>query len=270
MAPHITLRQPVPELPEVESYRQLADKSALRRQIRAVETLDPRYLRGSGRSDVGAALTGRRFVAARRIGKLVLLDTDGGPTVGLHFGMTGSLAVDGVEGVDGLLYTPRRVEPGWERFVVRFADGGRLTMRDPRRFGRLELDPDENRLGVDLLALTPASLTKALTTSRAPLKARLLDQSRIAGIGNLIADEALWRSGLDPARPAGSLTAPERRRLHRHLRATTADLMARGGSHTGDFLPARQRDGRCPRDGAPLLRRSVGGRTTFSCPVHQR
>ena len=103
----------------------------------------------------------------------------------------------------------------------------------------------------------------------APLKARLLDQGRIAGVGNLIADEVLWRAGLDPTRPAASLDANELRRLHRHLHRTVGDLIERGGTHTIDLLPHRVPGGMCPRDGAPLVRRTVGGRTTWSCPVHQ-
>jgi formamidopyrimidine-DNA glycosylase len=259
----------VPELPEVESYRQLAQKAALGRVIKSVDVLDPRYVRGGNEADLVAALVGHALVAARRIGKLALLDTDDGSTLGLHFGMTGTLLVDGTAGVEWLLYSTQRDDPRYERFVLRFVDGGRLVMRDPRRFGRVELDPDEHRFGVDLLDLTPANLAHALGQSKTPLKARLLDQSRLAGAGNLIADEALWRAGLDPARSAGSLSPADIRRLHRHLRQTLEDLMRRGGSHTGDFLPARQRDGRCPRDGAALLRRTVGGRTTYSCPRHQ-
>jgi formamidopyrimidine-DNA glycosylase len=259
----------VPELPEVEAYRQLAQTAALGRTIVAVPALDARYLRGGNDTDLPAALVGPSFVAARRIGKLALLDTEDGSTLGLHFGMTGTLLVDGASGVEQLLYSTSRHDPVYERFVLRFADGGRLVVRDPRRFGRIELNPDERRLGVDLLDLTPARLARALGASRTPLKARLLDQSRVASVGNLIADEALWRAGLDPSRPAGSLSSTEIRRLHRHLRATVVDLMARGGSHTGEFLPARVRDGRCPRDGTALVRRTVGGRTTYSCPAHQ-
>jgi formamidopyrimidine-DNA glycosylase len=97
-----------------------------------------------------------------------------------------------------------------------------------------------------------------------------MDQGRVAGIGNLIADETLYRAGLDPARPAGSLAPAELRRLHRALRATVSLLIERGGSHTGDLQQARRPGGTCPRDGTALLRRTVGGRTTWSCPRHQR
>jgi formamidopyrimidine-DNA glycosylase len=96
-----------------------------------------------------------------------------------------------------------------------------------------------------------------------------MDQRRVAGLGNLLADETLWRAGLDPARPAGSLSTGERRRLHRQIRSTVAQLEARGGSHMGDLQLARVRGGQCPKDGAELARRTVGGRTTYSCPVHQ-
>lgn len=261
----------VPELPEVEFYRRLAQDSALDRPIVAIDAPDPWYLKGGLDAAILAdVLVGHRFLVARRIGKLALLDTDGDVTLGLRFGMTGRLAVDGVAGVDRLLYSSSAAELRWERFAVQFADGGRMAMLDPRRLGGVELDPDEQRLGIDLLALSPARLRHALAASRTPLKARLLDQARIAGIGNLIADEALWRAGLDPGRPARSLTQAEIRRLARHLTVTTSDFIAAGGSHTGELLPARVRDGRCPRDGVLLERRTIGGRTTYSCPRHQR
>ena len=103
--------------------------------------------------------------------------------------------------MDRLLYAPAGDETRHDRFTVRFADGGWLAMRDARRLGAVELDPDEDRLGPDALTATPADLRGALAGSAVALKARLLDQSRLAGVGNLIADEVLWRAGLAPARP---------------------------------------------------------------------
>ncbi len=261
--------RPVPELPEVELYRRLAER-ALDRTVLGVHAPDTWFLkRGLDPPTVTAALEARRFNAARRIGKLLLLDTDG-PTLGLRFGMTGRLLVDGDAGVEGMLYSSDRAETAWDRFEVRFVDGGRLTMRDPRRLGGVELDPDEGRLGPDALGLAPAQLRDALAASTAPLKARLLDQARVAGVGNLIADEALWRAGLDPRRPAGALGVTELRRLHHHLRRTLDDLLERGGSHHGDLLPHRRPGGACPRDGAALVHATVGGRSTWWCPKHQR
>lgn len=260
----------MPEILEIEYYRRLAER-ALHRPITAVATPDDWYLKNDTDADVVAAeLVGRRFVGARRRGKLLLLDLDEGTTLGMRFGMTGVLEVDDDEGVDQLEYASLRREPGWVRFAVGFADGGELRLRDPRRLGGIELDPLEDRLGPDAIALTPAGLRAALDGSRAPLKARLMDQQRVAGLGNLLTDEILWRARLDPARPAGELSASEQRRLHRQLRSTLDQLLDRGGSHLGDLMAARQRGGRCPRCGAELERRTIGGRTTYSCPDDQR
>ncbi len=261
----------MPELPEVEAYRTLAAARAVGRKVASVVADDAWYLKGGiDAAAVGAALTGRTFTEARRIGKLLLLDTDGGgPTVGLRFGMTGRLFVDGADAVGELLYTSKADRPEWDRFSVEFADGGVLRMQDPRRLGGVLLDPSEARLGADAATVPLATLRAALASSRAPLKARLMNQTHLAGVGNLLADEALWRAGLDPRRPAGGLTSAEMRRLHKHLIGSVAELSARGGSHTGDLRPHRAPGGHCPKDGTPLARDTVGGRTTWWCPKHQ-
>jgi formamidopyrimidine-DNA glycosylase len=259
----------MPELIEIEYYRALAER-AVGRVVDAVDAPDAWFLkRGLTAGVVTDALLARSFVGARRIGKLLLLDMDDGAVLGLRFGMTGRLVVDDLAGVDDLQYASTKLEPAWDRFTVRFEDGGSLRVNDARRLGGVELDPDEARLGVDAASVTPAQLRAALDHSTAPLKARLMDQQRVAGLGNLLADEILWRAGLDPARAAGSLTPAEQRRLHRQVRGTVEDLLARGGSHLGRLQAARVRGGRCPKDGAELQRRTVGGRTTYSCPVHQ-
>ena len=260
----------MPEMIEVEAYRRLAEK-ALGRTISGIKASDAWFLkRGVTQRALKDALVGRRFDSARRIGKLMLLDVDGAPTLGVRFGMTGRLLVDDAIGVNELQYASHRLDTGWDRFTVHFDDGGHLRVNDPRRLGGIELGPDEGRLGPDAATITYRELVAALDGSEAPLKARLMDQRRVAGLGNLLADEILWRAGLDPARAAGSLDTDERRRLQRRIRSTVALLDARGGSHTGDLMAARVRGGRCPKDGAELDRRTVGGRTTYSCPMHQR
>ncbi len=257
----------MPELIEIETYRQQAE-AVVGRTITAVPVLDPLASGERDPEEVRAALVGHRIEGTGRIGKLLLLETDG-PTIGLRFGMTGRLLVDGDADIDRLVYGGRRNDEAWDRTVIDF-DEGELRVRDPRRLGKVEIDPDTTRLGPDAATLSTAELRVALGSSTTALKARLLDQGRVAGLGNLLVDETLWRAGLDPARPAGELDANEQRRLARAIRTTVAALTKRGGSHTGDLQIARQRGASCPRDGTPLERRTLGGRTTYSCPQHQR
>ena len=259
----------MPEILEVETYRQAAD-AVVGRVIERVHAPDHWFTKGETTPDLlRSVLPGSAVVGTRRIGKLMLVDTDG-PVVGLRFGMTGRLVVDGKAPIEALMYASDQDDPAWDRFGLEFREGGAMIIRDPRRLGGVELDPDEGRLGPDAAGLTPARLRDALGSSTAPLKARLLDQARVAGLGNLLVDESLWRAGLAPVRPAGSLDDKEMRRLLNAIRRTLAVLGERGGSHTGDLQPARIRGGSCPRDGAELRREPVGGRTTYWCPVHQR
>lgn len=258
----------MPEMIEVEQYRQAADRAVGRPIVRVVAP-DAWYLKGGTTArGLRIALARSSITGTRRIGKLLLLDlTD--CTLGLRFGMTGRLDVDGHAPIERLEYSSGRNDPSWIRFALRFEAGGALRVIDPRRLGGVELEPEETRLGVDALEISAALVRDGLSRSGAPLKAWLLDQAHVAGLGNLLVDEILWRGGLDPARPARSLDAGEVRRLHRHLRATIAELTTRGGSHTGDLQVARLRGAACPRDAALLQRRTIGGRTTYSCPLHQ-
>jgi len=262
----------VPELLEVESYRRLADRTVGRR-IRSIDTPDAWYLKGNTAEELKAAVVGTTVVATGRRGKLLTLTLGNGRILGLRFGMTGRLIVDGEAAIDELVYGARRQNPGWDRFTMRFGTRreppGWLTMSDPRRLGGVELDPDIERLGPDAATISRPQLMEALR-SAAPVKAALMDQGRIAGLGNLLTDDVLWRAGLAPARSSNSITGDELATLHRAVRATLRVLARRGGSHTGDLQDERSRGGHCPRDGAPLRRDQIGGRTTIWCPVHQR
>lgn len=266
----------MPELLEVEVYRRLADR-VVGSEVAEVVAPDPWFLkRGASAADVAAVATGATVSGTRRIGKLLLVDlAPNGHVLGLRFGMTGRLVLDGPEEgsdepITRLEYASGRQNPAWDRFTLVLADGRRLRISDPRRLGGVEIDPDVSRLGVDAWSITARQLRDALAGSRAPLKARLLDQSRVAGLGNLLVDDALWRAGIDPARPAGDLDPADVTHLAKAVRTTVRTLHRRGGSHRGDLQEHRHRDGHCPRDGAPLTRRTIGGRTTYSCPVHQR
>lgn len=259
----------MPEILEVETYRRAADE-VVGRSIVRVHAPDDWFTKGDTTPGLlRSVLPGTRISATRRIGKLLLIDTDG-PVLGLRFGMTGRILVDGEAPIEALIYASDDDDPAWDRFGVEFREGGALVIRDPRRLGGVELDPDESRLGPDARSLTVARLREALAGSSTPLKARLLDQSRVAGLGNLLVDETLWRAGLAPIRLAGSLADREIARLVRAIRRTLDLLGERGGSHTGDLQPARVRGGSCPRDGVELRREQVGGRTTYWCPVHQQ
>ena len=258
----------MPECLEVELYRQVAEL-AVGREVAKV-TADALVRRGST-VDPRAAMRGRTITEARRIGKLLLLDTDG-PTLGLRFGMTGALIVDDQVGLDELRYGPGRYEDHWIRARLDFADGGYLALHDPRRFARMVVDPDEASLGPEATTLTLAQLNLALGPvggAATPVKARLMDQAKVAGLGNLLVDEILWRAGLDPMRSVGTLQLEDRRVLSSQIRSVLKQLGKRGGSHLGDHMEARNLSGRCPRDGAPMLRRTIGGRTTYSCAQHQ-
>ncbi len=260
----------MPEMLEVESYRQLAQR-CLHRTIAAVDAPDAWYLKdGLSSTVLTEMLRARQFDAARRTGKLLMLDISDGPVLGLHFGMTGRLVVDGdVGAVDGLLYGPSRIAAAWVRFTVRFDDGGAMAMVDARRLGGITLEPDETALGPDAALVTRKQLTAIVECSRAPIKAVLMDQRRLAGLGNLLTDEALWRAGLHPGRPANDLDAAEIIELHKAIRDVIRICGQRGGSHTGDLVPHRQPGGVCPRTGVPLERLTIGGRTTWFSPARQ-
>jgi formamidopyrimidine-DNA glycosylase len=258
----------VPELLEIETYRRAADP-VVGRRIAEVHAPDEWYAKGTTSTDeLHAVLPGLRVTGTRRIGKLLLLDTDG-PVLGLRFGMTGRLLVDGGASIDQLEYSSDRNDPAWDRFGVSFRGGGNLVIRDPRRLGGVELDPNESKLGPEASTVTLAPFRKILAASSAPLKARLMDQAKLAGLGNLLTDETLWRAGISPTRAADSLDATEVAGLHRAMRRTLDVLGERGGSHKGDLQPSRERGGRCPKDGEELRREDVGGRTTYWCPRHQ-
>ena len=259
----------MPEGIEIEYYRRAAT-AALGRRISRVTAGDDWYLkRATTAPALRAALAGSSFLAARRRGKLMLLETEGSTTIGLRFGMTGRLIVDDTAIIEQLEYSSGRNDPAWDRFRVDFADGGFMSMRDPRRLGGVELGPDVDALGVDLYEVTAADLTAILGGSTRSLKAVMLDQSCIAGLGNLLTDEILWRASLHPARIAASLDATERRRLLHHTRRVVEQLTERGGSHMGDLQAHRHPGAVCPRDGAPLEHRTLAGRTTYACTVHQ-
>ncbi len=277
----------MPELPEVETARRLIADQALQRRIVDVDDSDSYVGRPHAPGELRSALAGRSLTAAHRQGKTIWLETSalgeagaagrvagGGPELGIHLGMSGRIVVTGpdgsvAEGGDPRPYGARAVKPAWSRFTLRFADGGSLVLLDPRRLGRVRLHPDIGKLGPDAAQVTPAEFRALISKGTVAVKARLLDQSKIAGIGNLLADEILWQARVSPLQPAGSLSAAEADRLYRALQASVASAIANGGAHTGEIIAARHPGGTCPRDGAPMVHGTVGGRSTWWCSREQ-
>jgi formamidopyrimidine-DNA glycosylase len=157
----------------------------------------------------------------------------------------------------------------WDRFTLTFADGGSLRLFDKRRLGRIRLDPDTDALGPDAAEVTPAQFRALIGRGTIAVKGRLLDQSKIAGVGNLLADEALWRAKLSPAARVNTLRRPEVDRLYRALRGAIEAAVRKGGVHTGDVIAARHPGGTCPRCGAEMRHGTVGGRSTWWCSREQ-
>jgi formamidopyrimidine-DNA glycosylase len=220
----------------------------------------------------GRAVKGLTITGTSRRGKLMLLETTG-PTLAFRFGMTGVLLLDGDAGIEGLFYGPHLFDEKWLRGGLEFDDGRKLLVHDPRRMARVEINPDLGELGPDALTLTRKEFNGVLRVDRGEgpaIKARLLDQSRVAGVGNLLGDEILFGASIDPRTPTGLLNAEEKDRLYASFRHTMKTLRRRGGSHMGDHMDARFPGGLCPKDGGTMLIATVGGRTTYWCSLHQR
>jgi formamidopyrimidine-DNA glycosylase len=271
----------VPELPEVETARRLIAEQALHRRIADVDDSDRYVARPHAPGELRSALTGRSLTAVHRRGKTMWLETSGagdatapGPELGIHLGMSGRIVVtaeDGTvsEGGDPNRYNTRPRNPGWNRFTLSFADGGSLVLLDPRRLGRVRLDPDIGALGPDATEVSRTQFRALITKGTIAVKARLLDQSKIAGVGNLLADEILWQAKVSPLARVDSLTPAQVNRLYRALKSVVDAAIAKGGAHTGDVIAARHPGGTCPRDGAPMVHGIVGGRSTWWCSREQ-
>src|SRR5262245_53261386 len=273
----------MPELPEVESVRRQLEPALVGRRFERVTIDDARLVRPYEPAEVAAELEGERTVAVERRGKYLVVRFESGRVLLIHLRMTGSL----LHAQRGSLQDdPHR------RAVVTLDDGSDVAYRDVRRFGTwLLLEPGEAepyldaRVGDEPLdaLFTAARLGERLAARRTSLKAALLDQRTLAGMGNIYVDEALWRARLNPLRPAAGLDRAELRRLHRGIRSALEHGLARQGSTLRDYrLPdgtggSMQDEFRvygrggepCERCGTPISRTQVAGRTTWFCPTCQ-
>jgi formamidopyrimidine-DNA glycosylase len=273
----------MPELPEVETVRVGIAPILTGARIDHAEILDPRLTRPLPPEAVAAALEGERIQAVDRRGKYLIVLFESGRVLLIHLRMTGSL-----------LHAPGGSLAGdpHRRAVLSLDNGSDVAYRDVRRFGTWELlEPGElrtyfrRRLGPEPLgALSARRLGGRLAGRRAPLKAALLDQRTLAGLGNIYVDEALWEAGLHPLRPAGSLDEQELARLHRAVRRALRRGIARQGATLTDYRTANGERGTmqddfraygragepCDRCGTPIEKARVGGRGTWFCPSCQK
>jgi formamidopyrimidine-DNA glycosylase len=275
----------MPELPEVETIRLALEPHVVGRTFERVDINDPRLVRPFEPLAVGAELEGERVAALERRGKYLVVRFESGRALLIHLRMTGSLRHVAAGGTLS--------EDQHRRAVVKLDDGSYVAYRDVRRFGTWHLlEPGEvddylgRRLGGEPLArtFTATRLGERLAGRRAPLKAALLDQRTVAGLGNIYVDEALWRAQLHPLREAGSLDADELRRLTKAIRDALRAGLARQGATLRDYSTPDGRRGRaqerfrvygregepCPRCGTPIDKIRTGGRGTCYCPNCQR
>lgn len=265
----------MPELPEVEGFRVFAERHLVGRTVVRARALDDWMLKGVTPAALARRLTGRPLVAAERRGKLLIVfagprpGEPDAPALALHFGMTGRPLV-----------AEAGSRPGpYDRLLLDLDDRTQFRYSNVRRLGsirlltRTQLADALWSLGPDPLEAPLAWFREALGTRRAPIKAVLLDQSFVAGIGNMYADEALFAAGVDPRRQAFTLAPDEARRLHAWMRrilrkaveANTTQLMA-----PPRLRVPRERDEPCTRCGRPVRMETIGGRSTYFCPACQR
>jgi formamidopyrimidine-DNA glycosylase len=273
----------VPELPEVETVRRRLEPALVGRRFEHVEIDDPRLTRPEDPAEVAAELTGERVEALERRGKYLVVRFESGRVLLIHLRMTGTL----------LYAAPGKpTDVPHRRAVVNLDDGSDVVYRDVRRFGTwLLVEPDTldsylaQRLGGEPLGrtFTTRSLAASLANRRAPVKAALLDQRTLAGLGNIYVDEALWRARIHPLRPARELDADEVRALREGIKRALEAGIRRQGATLRDY---RQPDGSagsmqnefkvygrlgepCDRCGTPIEKTRVAGRGTWYCPACQ-
>jgi formamidopyrimidine-DNA glycosylase len=257
----------MPELPDVEGFRAVLAEHGVGQPVERVEVTDAGVLRDVSARQLQRSLRGRRFGDPERHGKWLIARTDG-PVLLMHFGMTGQLhwATDGQQRHrhDRVVFTLPNGE-------LRFRDMRKLQgitlARRPQDVGLVLGD-----LGPDALSVGPHDFAEALGSGRQAVKAALLDQSVIAGLGNLLTDEVLWRACINPRRPVRLLGPDERERLHGQLRQVLRDAIpaSRIPAQSGWLTGSREGEGPgCPRCGTALARERVGGRLTVWCPCCQ-
>jgi formamidopyrimidine-DNA glycosylase len=273
----------MPELPEVEIIRRQLRKELVGARIERCEAFLPRLVTYPTPLGYRRGLSGKRILGVNRRGKYLLLELDGERELVVHLGMTGSL----------VLSTPRKERPRHTHIVFHLEDGRDLLYVDPRTFGETALLRRGDYIPLrGLHSMGPEPLEDGFTCEslasalqgKCRVKSALLDQSRIAGIGNIYADESLHRAGIDPLRRLDGLSPEEIERIHVAVREVLLEAIARGGSSVSDYVDLRgekgsfqdihrvyRREGEsCPACGATIRREVISGRSSYYCPRCQR
>jgi len=274
----------VPELPEVETIAQSLNKRVRGDAIESVWLGRHREPLKSSAREISAALTGTRIVQVRRVGKHIVFDLEA--RIGqngtalrqwiVHLGMTGRM----------LVCSPEEATPKHTHAIASLASGRELRFVDPRRFGRLSVAMKESFAGpgTEPLTISCDDFAKLFRRRRTPIKAALLNQKLLHGIGNIYADESLFRSGIRPKRQAARLTRAELDALHSAIKEVLKEAIKLGGSSVSDYVDAEGREGffqlqhrvylrtgqPCLVCKTPIKRFVLGGRGTHYCPKCQR
>ncbi|MGC9368021.1 MAG: Fpg/Nei family DNA glycosylase [Paracoccaceae bacterium] len=256
----------MPELPEVEVFRRTFAERGVGHRIESVRLDDPGRLRGARPDELRAALEQDRFAGVRRHGKILFAETGGGAVLVMHFGMTGELRFPAAG----------EAEPEGAVLRLTFADGSRLAVLSRRKLGWVELAEDAedylsaHRIGPDALEISAPAFAERIGAGRGSLKSALMDQSKIAGIGNVYSDEILFRAGLLPRGRGQDLGAAQLGRLHATMQSElerAIETLASGRDLPEDWLAQhREKGARCPRCGTPLRREKISGRSAYFCP----
>lgn len=261
----------MPELPDVEAVRRRLASTALRQRIDHVAVRARRILGNTSAARVESRLTGHAFTDTRRHGKHLFLAIDSGDWLDVHFGLTG----------DFQYFADSDPDPAHDRLTIDFVHGGHLGYYDPRMFGEINLIDDPARfiagkpLGPDALdpRLDYASFSRALGSSRALIKAALMDQRLIAGIGNVYSDEILFQARIHPESRVNALDEAARSRLYHAMKSVLKIAVEREAEPERmpkHFLLSHRRAGvACPRCGGKVARRAIGGRSSYYCPQCQ-
>lgn len=261
----------MPELPDVEVYRRYLSATSLHQRIDRVHLESPELLVGTSPQGLGRALHGRSLEEAQRHGKYLFAEVSGGRWLVMHFGMSGELR-----------YFKRgeEDEPDYTQCLLLFGNGFNLAYVAPRKLGMIGLvaSPqwlvEEKELGPDAMALDMDAFREQAAGRRGGVKSWLMDQSSIAGIGNIYSDEILFQAQIHPKRPVNDLDEDALARLYRAMRSVLERAVTAGADPSAmpsDFLlPHREPDGRCPRCDTPLESIQAGGRTAWFCPRCQK